>query len=196
MTVKFKVSLHGGIKGFSREYLIDSSSTLYSLHKQMRADLEFPGDQLILFKALDAAEGVIGRYGLFDLGDGPVDKVRVGDVIEKGLDHFLYFYDVTNRKSVIVTFDGFDENTTVPAGTVQLVFSKGPVPAEFENGYVAYEDLPEEQKHLKPKSSSPLEAIFGGLGDDDEDEDFDEEEDEEEEDDTDEDGKEIYDENE
>ena len=67
-----------------------------------------------------------------------------------------------------------------------IVFSKGPNPIAFENGYVAYEDLPEEQKHIHRQTSL--------LGDD-EDEDFDdeEEEDEEAEEDDDEDGKEIYD---
>ena len=34
-----------------------------------------------------------------------------------------------------------------------LVESKGPNPVEFENGYVAYEDLPDEQKHLPGESS-------------------------------------------
>ena len=65
-----------------------------------------------------------------------------------------------------------------------LAESKGPNPIEFENGYVAFEDLPERQRALP------------GEGDDEDldDEDFDDEEDEEEE--EDEDGKEIYDESE
>ncbi len=195
MTLRFKVSLHGGIKGFSREYLVDSSTSLYALHKQMRSDLEFPEDQLILFKAMGPGDAVIGRYGLFDLGDGSVDQVRFADVIAKGLDHFLYFYDVVSKKSVIVTPDGEVPGTKVPPGAVQLAFSKGPVPYEFENGYVAYEDLPEDQKHPVPKKSNPLDAILGALDDEDLDEEFDED-DEEEEDADDEDGKEIYDENE
>ena len=66
--------------------------------------------------------------------------------------------------------------------------TKGPNPIEFENGYVAYEDLPDEQRHLPGENK-------GGL-DFDDDEDFDDEEEDEEEEDDDEDGKEIYDENE
>ena len=63
-----------------------------------------------------------------------------------------------------------------------LAESKGPNPIEFENGYVAFEDLPDRQRHL-PGEEDDL----------DDDEDF---EDEEEEEDEDEDGKEIFDEGE
>lgn len=72
----------------------------------MRADMEFPQDQLIMFKALDAGGGVVARYGLFDLGSGTVDNVTVAQTVKSGVASFLYFYDVPNRKSVIVTFEG------------------------------------------------------------------------------------------
>ena len=63
-----------------------------------------------------------------------------------------------------------------------LAETKGPNPIEFENGYVAFEDLPETQRHLPGEE---------------EDEDFDDEDlGEEEEEEEDEDGKEIYDEDE
>ena len=54
--------------------------------------------------------------------------------------------------SVIVTFEGEVED--VPGKTYPvLVETKGPNPIEFENGYVAYEDLPDEQKHLPGEST-------------------------------------------
>ena len=60
-----------------------------------------------------------------------------------------------------------------------LVETKGPNPVDFENGYVAYEDLPDDKK--KPMSVS------------DDDDDFDDDEDDEDTDeDGDEDGEEIY----
>ena len=186
MVLKFRVTLKG-IKGFFRLYYLNADTTLYTFHKQMRADLEFPQDQLIMFKGLDAEDNVVGRYGLFDLGSGTVDAVTVGECCRKGVASFVYFYDVTNRKSVIITCEGEAEGKTVPAAYPLLVEVKGPVPLEFENGYVAYEDLPDEQRHLPGENK-------GGM-DFDDDEDFDDEEEEEEEDD-DEDGKEIYDENE
>lgn len=111
----------------------------------MRADMEFPQDQLIMFKALDAGGGVVARYGLFDLGSGTVDNVTVAQTVKSGVASFLYFYDVPNRKSVIVTFEGEEEGAEC---SPSIVNSKGPNPIEFENGYVAFEDLPDSQRHL------------------------------------------------
>ena len=181
MVFRIRVTLTG-IKGFFRVYLVNGATTLYTLHKQMRADMEFPQDQLIMFKALDVEGAVVGRYGLFDLGSGTVDQVSLEKAVKAGATDFVYFYDVTNRKSVNITVEGEVEGAVVSPDSPFIAESKGPNPIEFENGYVAFEDLPETQRHLP------------GEGDDDED--FDDEDEEEEEEDDDEDGKEIYDENE
>ncbi len=172
-----------GIKGFYRVYHVHGATTLYTLHKQLRADLEFPQDQLIMFKALDVTGGIVGRYGLFDLGCGTVDETPLEKVIKAGATDFVYFYDVTNRKSVNITVEGEAAGSRVSPDFPFLADTKGPNPIEFENGYVAFEDLPDKQRHLP--------------GEEEDDEDFDDEDlDEEEEEDSDEDGKEIYDESE
>ena len=64
MVYQYRVTLTG-IKGFFRLYCMRPETTLYTFHKQMRADMEFAQDQLILFKALDAAGNVVARYGQF-----------------------------------------------------------------------------------------------------------------------------------
>lgn len=171
-----------GIKGFYRLYHVNGSTTLYDIHKQLRSDLEFAQDQIIMFKALDVTGGVVARYGLFDLGSGTVDRISLEDTIKAGTDSLVYFYDVTNRKSVILTIEGEAEGERVIG--LSLKESKGPNPIEFENGYVAYEDLPERQRYLP------------GEEPEDEDEDFGEDEEDEEDGPEDEDGQEIYDENE
>ena len=198
MVYQYRVTLTG-IKGFFRLYCMRPETTLYTFHKQMRADMEFAQDQLILFKALDAAGNVVARYGQFDLGSGTVDTVTVAQTVKLGVASFVYFYDVTNRKSVNVTFEGEVEGV---AGTSPYILeTKGPNPIEFENGYVAYEDLPNEQRHLpgepededekahKMRKKASLLPEF----DPEDEEDGDEPEDEEEEYDDDEDGKEIFD---
>lgn len=193
MTYQYRVTL-SGIKGFYRVYKVSSENTLYSFHKQMRADMGFPQDQLILFKALDNQGNTIARYGLFDLGDGTVDTVSIADTIKKEISSFVYFYDVKDKKSVNISFEG-----EIPVSTESptIIDSKGPDPIEFENGYVAFEDLPEDKRRLpgsEDKKKSGLEAILGINLDedfedmDDEDDDFDEEDDDKEE--------EIYDESE
>ena len=135
MVLKYRASLPG-IKGFARVYEVKDSTTLYSFHKQMRADMDFPQDQMVLFKAFDADGAVKARYGIFDLGAGTIDSVTIGE-------------------------------------------TKGPNPIEFENGYVAFEDLPDDKKRV-PTDDDPA--------DDDDDEDDDDTVDGE--------GEEIYDENE
>ncbi len=180
MVFKLRVTL-AGIKGFFRVYHVHGATTLYTLHKQIRADLEFPQDQLIMFKALDITGAVVGRYGLFDLGWGTVDQTSLEKAIKAGATDFVYFYDVTNRKSVNITVEGEAEGARVNPDFPVLAETKGPNPSEFENGYVAFEDLPDKQRHLPGEE---------------EDEDFDDEDFEEEEEEEDEDGKEIYDESE
>lgn len=188
MNLRYKVTLEG-IKGFYRVYTMNGDTTLYTFHKQMRADMEFPQDQLIMFKALDADGAVVARYGLFDLGSGTVDNVTLSDTLAAGVASFVYFYDVTNRKSVIVTFMDESDGPSMSPKFPRITDSKGPNPIDFENGYVAYEDLPDEQKIGFTKSSSTDDEDI-------DDEDFDEEDGDEDEEEDDEDGKEIFDENE
>ena len=145
MILRYRVSLPG-LKGFARVYEVKDTTSLYSFHKQMRADMDFPQDQVVLFKAFDAAGNVAARYSVFtDFGFGTIDSVSTGECHKRGEDKFIYFYDTTNVKSVIVTFEGEGElrkNAVYPL----LVETKGPNPIEFENGYVAFEDLPDDKK--------------------------------------------------
>ena len=181
MVFTLRVTLTG-IKGFFRVYRVNGATTLYTLHKQLRSDLEFPQDQLIMFKALNTDGFVTGRYGLFDLGSGTVDTVSLEKAVRDGASSFVYFYDVTNKKSVNITVEAQEEGSSVSPDYPLLAETKGPNPIEFENGYVAFEDLPDKQRVLP--------------GEDEEDDDLDDFDDEEEEEDDDEDGKEVYDESE
>ncbi len=183
MVYRYRITLQG-IKGFFRVYLVNAENSLYTFHKQIRSDLEFPVDQPILFKALDAAGQVVARYALVDIGSGAVDAVTVADTVRAGVASFIYFYDIEARKSVVITLEGeaAGQNVTLP----RLVESKGPVPLEFENGYVAFEDLPAERRRL----------LGEVLADDDDDDGEDEDEDDEDDDDDSEEEEIIYDEEE
>ena len=98
MVYTYRVTL-SGIKGFYRVYKVNAENSLYSFYKQMRDDMEFPRDQVILFKGMDSAENVAARYGLVDLGYGTVDGTTMSQTVKKGVHSFVFFYDVTNRKS-------------------------------------------------------------------------------------------------
>ena len=138
-----------------------------------------------MFKALDADGGVVARYGLFDLGNGTVDKITIGDTVGKGVASFIYFYDVPNKKSVIITIEGEEEGK---GPSPVIIDVKGPNPIEFENGYVAFEDLPDSQRHLPGQKPDWLSELGSNS-----DEDKPEDDDDEDEDDDDEDGKEVFD---
>lgn len=183
MSYKFRVTLKG-IKGFFRVYLVNGSNSLYIFHKQLHRDLEFPQDQPILFKAFDEKGLVAGRFALTPLpGNKAVDEVSVAQTVKEGIVCFEYFYDVISKKSVIITLEG---ESPVNVSSPECIESKGPLPIEFENGYVAFEDLPDDKRKLP------------GEGDeDDDDEDFDDDDSEEgDEDDGDEESEEIVDESE
>ena len=203
MVYSYKVTLTG-IKGFHRIYHLSGENSLYTFHKQMRSDMEFPQDQLILFKAFDASGAVVARYGLFDLGNGAVDEVTIASVVKKGIKSFVYFYDVTNKKSVNISFEGPVEEAS-EKGCPVLADIKGPNPIEFENGYIAFEDLPDDQRHLPSESDrnrkKSLDALLSALKDEDDSDDelpVDSDEDDEDDEDEDnirddEDGMEIFD---
>ena len=194
MTYRYRVTLEG-IKGFFRVYLVNSANSLYTLHKQLRADLEFPQDQQILFKAFDEGGNVAGRFALMPLpGNKAVDEVSLADTVKAGIVKFQYFYDVASKKSVTVTFEG--EDTTKEVQLPEIVETKGPLPIEFEHGYVAFEDLPDNRRRLPgEKKEGGLLAMLGLEDDDEDDEDEEEDEDEEKDDDLEEEDV-IYDENE
>ena len=160
MVYRYRITL-AGIKGFFRVYAVNAGNSLYTFHKQLCSDLEFQLDQPVLFKALDGDGAVIARYALVDIGYGTIDDITFADAVKAGAASFQYFYDVRSRKSVIVTLEGQDTGDAVQQPV--LLESKGPVPAEFDNGYVAFEDLPAEKRRL-PGS---------GGGDDDEEDDLD-----------------------
>lgn len=179
MIYKYRVTLEG-IKGFYRVYKINADNSLYTFHKQLRSDLEFAVDQPILFKAFNEEGNVVAKYALIDLGFGTVDITSMAATVKAGAVKFVYFYDVASKKSVTITFEG-EEAGFVPYPTV--VETKGPNPIDFENGYVAFEDLPEERRHL-PKDEGEDDE------DDEDDEEFDDEDEDKEEEDI------IYEENE
>ena len=146
MVLTYSVSLPG-IKGFSRVFRIKDSASLYALDRFLRGELDFPRDAVLLFKGLDAAGGVVGRWSTFDLGAGTIDEVSLARAVKAGAVQFVYFYDATNKKSVTLTLDASEADIPGFIGP-EMLLRKGPVPAEFENGFVSYEDLPADKAKL------------------------------------------------
>ena len=157
MVFRLRVTLTG-IKGFFRIYHVNGATTLYTLHKQMRADMEFPQDQLIMFKALDIEGAVVGRYGLFDLGYGSMDRVNFSQLAEKGQNVLQFCYDMHNNSCIILTILG-EEPEDPRSHYPQTTLEKGHNPDQFS---AKYED---PQVYIPRGAGSPA------VDDDDEDED-------------------------
>ena len=100
--------------------------------------MEFPQDQLIMFKAMDAEGGVVARYGLFDLGSGTVDKITVKDTVDSGVASFIYFYElkvtircqelIVHAKAAIVNSGGGGHRGADRARLSGLCGHGGPAP--------------------------------------------------------------------
>ncbi|NTU96147.1 MAG: hypothetical protein HGA52_08880, partial [Bacteroidales bacterium] len=76
MVYRFKATIDGN-KIFMREYEVKGETSLYSFHRFLQNDLGFAPDQIVLFRGLSKDNKVKTEYGLFDMGDGPMDKVSV-----------------------------------------------------------------------------------------------------------------------
>jgi len=94
--------------------------------------------------------------------------VSIARTVRDGVVKFVYFYDIAARKSVTITLEAEEPGRL---SSPVIVDTKGPNPIEFENGYVAFEDLPQQQRRLP------------GQGDDDEDDEDEDDDDDEDEDD-------------
>lgn len=70
MVFKIRVTL-AGIKGFYRLYYVNGATTLYDIHKQLRSDLEFAQDQIIMFKALDVTGASLPATASLTLAAAP-----------------------------------------------------------------------------------------------------------------------------
>lgn len=133
MIYKYKASIPGS-KVFMREYEIKGGTSLYKLHDYLLNDLDFSPDQMVAFRGLAADGRICSEYGLFDMGDGPMDMVTVEETIKKGETDLLYVFDVRRDRVIRLTLMG--EVAEAPrASYPRLVAEKGRNPEQFANGY-------------------------------------------------------------
>ena len=147
MIYRFKATMRGN-KQFLREYEISSSATLYDFHNFLVGDLAFSPDQLVIFRGVDKDGVICSEYGLFDMGDGTLDNITLHECIMKGEIVFEYVYDIFNRRSMLIEFEGEVEELhkeTYP----RLVNERGIRPDQFSS-----EHDTDEEFHASVKSSA------------------------------------------
>lgn len=152
MVYKYRASIPGS-KVFMREYEVKGETSLYRLHDYLVNDLDFSPDQMVVFRGLDAGGKTKSEYGLFDMGDGSIDMVKVEDTVKKGEETLHYVFDIRKDRVIVLTLMGevqLSPRTSYP----RLVAEKGRNPEQFADGYDDMEQYPE------PSDEREDEGIF------------------------------------
>ena len=151
MIYKYRASIPGS-KVFMREYEIKGETTLYKLHDFLTNDLDFAPDQMVAFRGLNAADKVMGEYGLFDMGDGSMDMITIEKTIKRGETSLLYVFDLRKDRVIKLTLVGEVEESR-RVSYPRLVAEKGRTPEQFANGY---DDMDQYGEPMEDSSDDSL----------------------------------------
>jgi hypothetical protein len=129
MIYRFKATVDS-LKGFMREYELRGSHTLYDFHEHIVQDLHFAPDQVVLFLVEGAKRMPVKEYGLFDLGDGSMDEIRIDKLVEWGETTLFYVFDVHDNRALRLSFVTTDDE--LPRKSYPRTSDeKGDPPAQF-----------------------------------------------------------------
>ena len=111
-------------------YEAKTTTTLYGLHHFLQNDLSFAPDQQVFFKTFDTEGRDMYTYGLFDMGQGAMDQVRLETLLSRGEMVVHYVFDTFNERAIILQYEGEDEELPrkVYPRTVQ---ERGAAPDQF-----------------------------------------------------------------
>lgn len=152
MVYKLKATIDGN-KIFMREYEVKGTSSLYSLHLFLQSDLGFAPDQMVLFRGLTKQNKVKTEYGLFDMGDGTMDKVSLESAFGSGIDSLIYVYNPFKDKGMRLELLGTEEPLS-RRSYPRLVAEKGRNPDQFSDDYDDFESVlphPEQEEGFSPE---------------------------------------------
>lgn len=139
MTVfRYKAVIPGN-KIFMREYELETRMSLFKLHEFLDRDLGFSPDQMTMFETLSGKGEIMRRIGLFDFGDGSMDKVSVEDAFKDGA-AVRYVYNMGKGLFIELRFESeadYNPRLSYPV----LVAEKGRNPDQFSSAYEDYEEF-------------------------------------------------------
>ena len=164
-------------KIFFRDYAVRAEMSLFAFHAFIANQYGFDPDQMVYFESRDAAGARQGRYCLFDMGDGSMDRITFADLAAREAAEIRYIFEMHSRRYRVITLLGEEPFNPREAYPFQLD-GKGDTPDQFA-------------RYVDPEPIVPTRTAASGADDDDED--FDDEDDEEEND-GDEDGELLVDE--
>lgn len=136
MIYRYKATIKGN-KVFLREYELDSTMTLFRLRSFLNNDLGFSQDQITLFETFSAKGDLMRRIGMFDMGDGAMDRITIGDCVAREESALRYVYNPSMKLSI--EMENIGETDFNPRLSYPLtVFEKGKNPDQFSASYDDY----------------------------------------------------------
>ena len=124
-------------KVFMREFAVRSDMNLFRFNRYILGELCFSTDQMVIYKAYDAKGNCTAQYGLFDLGDGSLDKVTFADVVAKGQVTIELIYDLRSKRKINLVLEGEipeERRLSYPC----IIAEKGHNPGQFADKYEDY----------------------------------------------------------
>ncbi|MCF0172582.1 MAG: hypothetical protein HUJ91_02450 [Bacteroidales bacterium] len=162
MIYKYRATIPSS-KVFVREYEVNAEMNLFEFNNFLNVDLGFAPDQMVMFTGFDESGKMGGRYALFDLGDGPMEKVTFADLVGKGEVIVEFCYDIRLGSVIVLTFEGEVEPQR-RAQYPRMVAEKGKNPDQFSGKYEDAVDV----LQLGAKPSVPIPEDDDDFDDDDE----------------------------
>ena len=154
-------------KVFMREFAVRSDMNLFRFNRYILGELCFSTDQMVIYKAYDAKGNCTAQYGLFDLGDGSLDKITFAVVVGRGQMTIELIYDLRSKRKIDLVIEGEipeEKRLSYPC----IIAEKGHNPGQFADKYEDY---------LYENPVRGAKAVMEDIEDDDDEEDEEEEED-------------------
>jgi hypothetical protein len=126
---KYKLTIEND-RNFVRECEIEEDSTLYDLHRYIQKELDFDDAQLAVFFISNLQWERIQSIPIFDLGNGSMDSITIGDLVNDEKNNLLYVFDVYNNRQLKVEFM-FEVEETRRTTYPRTVAGKGNPPNQF-----------------------------------------------------------------
>lgn len=147
MILQYKATIPNS-KLFFRDFEFKGNSSLYKVMEFIQGQLVFVPDMMILFQGIDEKGKVVREYGLFDMGDGAIDNVTIGESVKRGDAVLRFIYNLSQNLYVDLTFVG-ETDADPRAEYPRTIAEKGHAPLQFSSKYVEddYENRPHGIPH-------------------------------------------------
>lgn len=122
---------------FMREWAVRADMNLFRFNKFILGELCFSTDQMVIYNAYDAAGKCTSQYGLFDLGDGTLDRITFADVAGREQVRFDLVYDLRSKRTINLSIEGEMEEDPRRSYPL-LIAEKGHNPGQFADKYEDY----------------------------------------------------------